>query len=140
MSGDPEWRSEAACLGHPNPDLWFPGPGRHGDAAKAVAVCRGCPVIVQCRQWAQRHDPAHGIWGGVTAGERRQFRGHNAYHRPDRWVALALEQHGTEAAYARHRRRGETPCRACRNAKNARTEVRKRKAAAPAAGTQHAHD
>lgn len=136
----PDWHAGAACLGHPNPDLWFPRPGRCNDAALALAVYSTCPVIEQCRQWADTHDPAHGIWGGVTAGQRRQERGNNAYHRPDRWVAAALEQHGTPSAYKRHLRRGEAACWSCRNAENAYTAKRKHQAAAPPAGTQHAHD
>lgn len=41
---------------------------------------------------------------------------------------LAVDDHGTDRGYYRHRRRGETPCRACTDAHSRRmTENRKNK-------------
>ena len=70
----PEWRGGAACRHH-DPDLFFPegtaGPAlRQVDQAKRV--CRSCPVRTPCLGFALRHGVAFGIWGGVTAEERRQ--------------------------------------------------------------------
>ncbi len=62
---DDGWMEDAACAGHPDPDLWFPehSPTR---ATKALEICRTCPVIDECSK-AVRKLPRHsryGIWGG----------------------------------------------------------------------------
>lgn len=41
---------------------------------KAVAICRGCPVIDQCRSWVTGRDEV-GVWGGLTEGQRRTLNG-----------------------------------------------------------------
>ncbi|MBA4860998.1 WhiB family transcriptional regulator [Streptomyces sp. PSKA54] len=72
-----DWRERAECL-RVDPDLFFPisnsGPTlRQIDEAKAV--CRRCPVVERCLDWAVRTGQAEGIWGGTTDGERRAARG-----------------------------------------------------------------
>ncbi|MEU2159899.1 WhiB family transcriptional regulator [Streptomyces chengbuensis] len=69
------WRLDATCLGE-DPDLFFPiGIGNSGptllQTAEAKAVCRRCPVVEQCLDWAVERGPVDGIWGGTTESERR---------------------------------------------------------------------
>lgn len=62
---------DAAC-GYMDRELWF-----SGDAAsvrKAKAVCADCPARVACLDWAQSHRERFGVWGGLTADERREQR------------------------------------------------------------------
>lgn len=72
-----DWREQAACAQDHYPDDWFPSRGRStapGDAAKAI--CNDvCPVREQCLAdaLAQGVDKQFGIWGGMTARERRQI-------------------------------------------------------------------
>lgn len=58
-------------------DLFFPvgdsGPAVR-QAAAAKAVCARCPVVAQCRDWALASAEPDGIWGGMTAAERRIAR------------------------------------------------------------------
>ncbi|MHB1533082.1 MAG: WhiB family transcriptional regulator [Acidimicrobiales bacterium] len=68
----------AACQGRPTA-LFFPEPvfrkrGRPDPAAVAEAkeVCAVCPVRERCLAVGQREE--HGIWGGLTGGERRAAR------------------------------------------------------------------
>lgn len=73
-SGD--WRQRAACR-QSDPDLFFPigdtGPAvQHAEAAKAV--CRQCPVRVDCLEYALTSNQDAGVWGGVTEEERRKLR------------------------------------------------------------------
>lgn len=68
------WRSKAACR-HEDPDLFFPvgeaGPAALRQIEAARAVCRRCPVIGACRDWAVAQGVLCGVWGGLTENERR---------------------------------------------------------------------
>jgi len=54
--------------------LFFPKPGRRDPAAVAEAksVCAGCSVSRRCLSVGMAEE--HGIWGGLTAAERREAR------------------------------------------------------------------
>lgn len=74
-----EWTARAACRDHPI-DLWFPPQGDdrfdrtvQAANAEAVAICRTCPVITECREHGIRHEE-HGTWGGLSARERARIR------------------------------------------------------------------
>ncbi|MFQ6144465.1 WhiB family transcriptional regulator [Streptomyces seoulensis] len=66
------WQADAACLCE-DPELFFPV-GEAGPALRQVeeakAVCRRCPVLSQCLDWAVAHGVL-GVWGGLTDDERR---------------------------------------------------------------------
>lgn len=128
MTG-PAWHARAACRGH-DPDLWFPGPGQSRRREEAIRICSGCPVRVECADWAARHRPPFGVWAGVPESERDTTTA-----RPSRWSEANLRPCGTVAAYQRHLRRGETPCEACRFEWSAATKAarqRRREAEASA--------
>lgn len=110
-----DWADEAACAGC-DAELWFPAEenprrGRRArlPAPEAIRICGTCPVITECLQHALDHDEADGVWGGLTAEERRQLR--EARLRP-----MSEMDHGTEGGEKQHRRRGEEPCPRCRAA------------------------
>lgn len=73
MSG---WWERARCRDE-DPELFFPV-GTSGPAVVqaelARAVCRRCPVIDECLQWALSTGQDAGVWGGLTADERRAMR------------------------------------------------------------------
>jgi WhiB family redox-sensing transcriptional regulator len=64
------WQQQANCAGI-EPDLFFPALG--GDPAHAKAVCVGCVVRQQCLTDALARDEWTGVWGGLTAVERRRL-------------------------------------------------------------------
>ena len=68
----PKWHDGAICRGQT--DLFFAEVHLHA-SVDAKKMCRRCPVRRDCLTWAMTHDE-HGIWGGLTATERReaQFR------------------------------------------------------------------
>ena len=74
----PDWRASAACLDE-DPDLFFPigytGPAI-AQTANAKAVCRTCPVIADCLEWALDTRQDFGIVGGLSEGERRSLKRH----------------------------------------------------------------
>lgn len=66
------WRERAACRSGHDPELWFPvGPAAAAQTAAAKAVCRDCPVWAACLAEALSERSAYGIFGGLTAEERR---------------------------------------------------------------------
>jgi WhiB family transcriptional regulator, redox-sensing transcriptional regulator len=68
-----QWRTRAACRME-EPELFFPV-GTSGPAlaqvARAKAVCRRCPVLVQCLTVALTTGQTAGVWGGLSEQERR---------------------------------------------------------------------
>jgi WhiB family redox-sensing transcriptional regulator len=71
-----DWRATAACR-EADPDLFFPvgttGPAlRQIEAAKAV--CRSCPSLDPCLEFALRTGQDAGVWGATSEEERRIIR------------------------------------------------------------------
>ena len=62
------WRDEARCLD--SPELFFPDNDTGPAAQQAKAICKVCPVRVQCLELALTNDERAGIWGGFTTTER----------------------------------------------------------------------
>jgi len=58
-----------------DPEVYFPTPG-DGNSLLAAARkgCASCPILNQCAEYALKHEPDHGIWGGLTVKERDQIR------------------------------------------------------------------
>lgn len=69
------WQLRAACRDLDNARFFHPererGARRIERAEDAKAVCRGCPVIVECRHHALVTREQYGVWGGMTQEERR---------------------------------------------------------------------
>lgn len=64
------WAAFAACRDR-DPDLFFPtSPEGERDA---VRVCAGCPVHVDCLEFALGAKIRFGVWGGMTEKERRSL-------------------------------------------------------------------
>ena len=70
-SEDEDWRVQALCA-QTDPEAFFPEKGESPRAAKKV--CQACPVRAQCLQFALDHNQRYGIWGGLSARERRDHR------------------------------------------------------------------
>ncbi|MFF0219657.1 WhiB family transcriptional regulator [Streptomyces vinaceus] len=71
-----DWRHRAACR-EEDPDLFFPI-GTSGPALlqieEAKAVCRRCPVLERCLEWALEGSMDWGVCGGLTEEERRAVK------------------------------------------------------------------
>jgi WhiB family transcriptional regulator, redox-sensing transcriptional regulator len=57
-----EWVRSAACAGM-DPEWWFADRGTAA-ARRAMQVCAGCPVLLECAAWAAAIGADWGIWGG----------------------------------------------------------------------------
>jgi WhiB family redox-sensing transcriptional regulator len=58
----------AACA-EEDPELWFSFSADAEGVEVAKAICGGCPLLRPCTAWGLTH-AVHGIWGGLTEGER----------------------------------------------------------------------
>ncbi len=68
---DRAWMTDAACL-DTDTDLFFPSEGStRGHVNRAVSVCERCNVRDECLDYALRWKLQDGVWGGLSASERR---------------------------------------------------------------------
>lgn len=68
-----EWMADGVCR-TVDPELWFAEVGDYPSTQRAKALCNTCPVIERCLQFALDNREPYGVWGGLTALERRQVR------------------------------------------------------------------
>ena len=64
------WMADGNCRLHP-PATFFPSDGVGVDRARKI--CRGCPVLNQCLEYALEARIDHGVWGGCSERERRRI-------------------------------------------------------------------
>ncbi|WP_312099180.1 WhiB family transcriptional regulator [Corynebacterium dentalis] len=62
-----EWVTQAHCRDIDPEELFVKGAAQR----KAVAICRHCPVVLQCRADALDNRVEFGVWGGMTERQRR---------------------------------------------------------------------
>jgi WhiB family redox-sensing transcriptional regulator len=72
FTGPLTWASEAACDGQTR--LFFAPAGERPEArvvreSQARTVCRSCPALQECRDWARQHRE-YGFWGAESEEER----------------------------------------------------------------------
>lgn len=117
----PDWHADANCTGI-DPAIFFPEIGQ--STAPAKAICRACDVQVECLTDALNRGETHGVWGGLSAKERRLFRRKNGLMKKPGGRPQPIN-HGTNGGYHAHRRRGETPCLSCTEAHHAYEHTRR---------------
>ena len=62
-----EWVTQAKCR-NGDPDALLV---RGAEQRRAAAICRHCPVLLQCRADALDNRVEFGVWGGLTERQRR---------------------------------------------------------------------
>ncbi|WP_217142966.1 WhiB family transcriptional regulator [Streptomyces sp. AC627_RSS907] len=68
-AGEDDWTAWAACRTTDPDELFVEGAAQN----RAKAVCSNCPVRTECLAHALDQEIEHGIWGGMTARERRSL-------------------------------------------------------------------
>jgi WhiB family redox-sensing transcriptional regulator len=76
---DGDWQHLALCARPEHRDLmWFPSEWRGSGAQRlkierlrVEQVCDACPVIAECRAYAERHNVTAGVWAGKHYGSVR---------------------------------------------------------------------
>ena len=66
-----EWKLDGVCRTI-DPELWFPDAPQTGALAKKL--CRTCPVIEECLEYALENGEMYGVWGGMGNSERKLLR------------------------------------------------------------------
>lgn len=92
-----EWLEYAACA-DVGVELFFPPDERSPLVAEAKAICAVCVVRAECLAWAMKNKP-EGIWGGMTADERRKM--HRNQMKAIREAQWSREQREKRNAYQR---------------------------------------
>jgi WhiB family redox-sensing transcriptional regulator len=54
-------------------ELFFPEKGEYSQATKAKEICRRCPHLSECLEWAIPNE-RFGIWGATNERERDRMR------------------------------------------------------------------
>ncbi len=73
-----DWQQRGICRDS-DASVFFPPtsfehkPEREAREAKAKSICAGCPVRVQCLEWALAVREPHGVWGGCSESDRKQI-------------------------------------------------------------------
>lgn len=68
----PAWHELAACRGM-DVEVFFPEAGRQLQVRAAKQVCARCPVTAECLADALESGLSHGVWGGLSARERKKM-------------------------------------------------------------------
>lgn len=65
------WAAFAACRDR-DPDAFFPA--NEVGEREAVRICNGCPVRIECLEFALEANIKFGVWGGLTEKQRLALR------------------------------------------------------------------
>ena len=72
-----QWAKQGICIA--DPEAMYPGT-LAAEIGRAKAVCRRCPVMEQCLQWALETREPWGVWGGTSEADRRAYFRRRGYH------------------------------------------------------------
>lgn len=72
------WDVEARCRGGDaslffGPERFEPKRERLARETAAKEICKGCPALQPCRDYALQSEEAFGVWGGLTGKERERL-------------------------------------------------------------------
>lgn len=87
--GDPSvWKTQGACADGADAALFFPETLTRPELAaaneRAKEICAECPVRSVCLEYALSTPEHYGVWGGMSAGERRKERKRRRQARQER--------------------------------------------------------
>lgn len=87
------WMADGNCRLHP-PATFFPSDGAGVDRARKI--CKECPVLGTCLEFALEERIDHGVWGGCSERERRRIlKRRRAESEPE--VSVAVSASGPSA-------------------------------------------
>ncbi len=73
LKARPAWQKDALCREPAYAGItWFPSRG--ASCVEAKRVCQRCLCFQVCQEWSLAQTGLVGVWGGLSANERRQVR------------------------------------------------------------------
>lgn len=71
-----DWQALGSC-NTMDPEFFFHPEGERGGPRRrrierAKRICRACPVLEDCREYALSHNEPYGVWGGLSEEERNR--------------------------------------------------------------------
>ena len=78
------WMENAKCRDRDiDPELFYPENGKFSTPGvkTAIRICRDCPVIRDCLNWALVTGDSFGVLGGMTPQQRTKYRRDRDYER-----------------------------------------------------------
>lgn len=106
---NPDWQDQAVCGTDPDvdPKWFFPARGDTTSVKKAKAACERCSVTDDCLAYALWSGEPFGIWGGLSARQRRALRRENRKTTP---IPITRESYNDWPEFAElHREKGRVP-------------------------------
>lgn len=108
-----DWRTGTPCKA--DPDVMYGTSDASVERAKSI--CRGCPVMEQCAQWALENRELYGTWGGLSERERIKIlrrRGaripvHDEPPKPERTLHTLWAERSAPAPAGHHAWTGGVP-------------------------------
>lgn len=79
---------DGACHDRPDIDMF---PVDAAGVTEAQAVCAGCPVIDECREYALENRIVHGVWGGLSERARRRLHTKRRLLKACSWCGKPVE-------------------------------------------------
>lgn len=70
---DAPWRQNAACRDSEY-EMFFPPPENAAKVKMAALICEECVVKDDCLEYALETNQEFGVWGGLSEGDRRNYR------------------------------------------------------------------
>jgi WhiB family redox-sensing transcriptional regulator len=130
------WMERGGCCDlAESADKLFFAASREGQR-RALAICRTCPVMRECRAYAVRTGQRHGVWGGLRQQELRQLvdRSSGGSSRETPTAARHHNARKTHCKYGHrfdaentyHAANGRRHCRTCRRAARQRHQRNRR--------------
>lgn len=69
-----DWHTHALCrTGKHTTAKFYPDGAGKPNWQPALEICRACPVINECLDYALEHRELEGVWGGTTPRQRRRI-------------------------------------------------------------------
>ena len=105
MERPPGWMVEGLCQ-QVDPDLWFPEDDPW-QAQRAKQLCQACPVLAECAEYAIHRYIPHGVWGGMSADDRRNYRQRHGIVKPQAaracgWCSTTFYPRAVQQVYCRN--------------------------------------
>lgn len=73
LGNDLAWQDDSAICASVDGDLWFEE-HYNVELRTAKALCRQCPLLQPCRDYALAHPEVQGVWGATSYRERGEIR------------------------------------------------------------------